>query len=127
MTLSDYLTRNEWNACYFLGMKVKATDHQSGIITLADQLKAGIAIMHKSEYTFKGIVSFEDGSYVPVQPCSEENGNALIDVMSGNIDLLKRAKETLEFVSTQPVHVDFHWLHNQVKEAEEYLAGLNSK
>jgi hypothetical protein len=87
MALSNWLTRDEWNACYFAG--------GDAYPNLGDRMQAGIAVLHKAGHKFAGIKSFEDGSYEKVSQCCGGNEAVLAEFMLGVFDKAGRFQELL--------------------------------
>lgn len=116
MALSNWLTRNEWNAVYFAGLG-RALDGEK-CESLGDQMRLCIAALHNSGYRFRGINSDENGGYEKVVQCCEGNERCLAEVMDGSFDKLGRAKEALEFASREIPTLDFAWLRKAVAEAQ---------
>lgn len=116
MALSSYLTRDEWNTCYFAG----ASEAHEGkkCESLADQLSLGIGALHRAGYEFKGIESTSEGHYTKVEQCDGGNSGVLAEMVSGDFDRLARAKETLTWVAINLPTMDWSWLADGVKEAE---------
>lgn len=119
MALSNWLTRDEWNACYFAGMgEILDGKEAEG---LGDQLRLGIGVLHRAGYKFRGIDSTPEGDYTKVTQCCEGNESVLAEMMGGygGFNKFERAKETLEFAKKALPNVDFTWLEEVVKEVEE--------
>ncbi len=120
MALSNWLTRDEWNACYFTGLR------QGTGSDLGQQLCAGIAALHQAGYKFKGIESSANGDYKKVTMCCEGNDSCLVEVMTGTLDVLGRAKELLLWAPGNLPGMDWSWLQELVTEADEEKAKTTS-
>ena len=108
MALSNWLTRNEWNACYFAGMK-EIIDGKPAE-GLGDQLRLGISVLHRAGYEFTGIESTLEGDYTKVTQCCDGNESVLAELIGacGGFDRVGRAKELLAWKDGPKV--DWTWL-----------------
>lgn len=114
MALSNWLTRNEWNACYFAGIKEKMDGKLCG--DLGTHLRLGIGALHRSGYAFRGIMSTAEGDYEKVTQCCDGNESVLAEILDGSFDMRGRAKEVLAW--TDGPKLDWSWLSDALKEAE---------
>lgn len=116
MALSNWLTRNEWNACYFAGMK-EAIDGRP-CNDLGEQMRLGIGVLHRAGYIFNGIKSTAKGDYEKVTQCCHGNEAILAEIIGGygGFDGLARAKEVLVWANGPKL--DWSWLAEAAKEAE---------
>lgn len=123
MALSNWLTRDEWNAAYFLGMDA-AEKRAQKCADLGEQLLLGIAALHLTGYKFTGIeVVNEPGmmagiNYRKVRQCSEGNEQCLVEFMDGTLDLVGRAREFLKWAEGHP-NLDVAWLHELMRPQPE--------
>lgn len=117
MALSDWLTRDEWNAA-FLGYMALVTGDEEGFpwpVDLSTQLRVGIIVVNKAGYTdWAGIsigdpddyktVSGDLESRLGVDACTAERDNSacLAELMTGKLDILARAAETLVWLEAHP-------------------------
>ncbi len=116
MALSNWLTRDEWNACYFLG--AHAAGNGAECNNLGDQLHLGIGAMVKAGHLFEGINADEDGNYEKVEQCCDGNEAVLAERIDGGFDALARAKETVAFINGSDLSIDMSWLESGIKEHE---------
>ena len=114
MALSNWLTRDEWNAVYFQGMH--AAELRNGkCVDLSEQLMLGVAVLHRTGYKFTGIEVLNEPkdpsgvTYRKVRMCCEGNEKCLGEFMDGSLDLVGRATEFLKWAEGYP-NVDVAWL-----------------
>jgi hypothetical protein len=118
MTLSNWLTRDEWNAVYFAGMG-EALDGKK-CKCLGDHMKLGIAALVRAGYRFCGIDADPEGNYEKRRPCSDGNETVLAELIGefGGFDKLGRAKEAVAFAEKEIPKLDFGWLKDGIADAE---------
>lgn len=118
MALSNWLTRNEWNAVYFAGLKALQDGAEGGDMGI--QLGHGIRILSSAGYIFKGIEVDEDGDYEKVTQCCDGNETVLAELIGGygGFDWRSRAKEAIDFVKNNIPDLNFDWLEEAMKEIE---------
>lgn len=114
MALSNWLTRDEWNACYFAGIKEIIDGKPCN--GLGDQLCLGIGYLHRAGHKFTGITSDEKGNYDKVTQCCTGNETVLAELIGGygGFDKLARAKEVLEWKDGP--NIDWDWLRDAIAE-----------
>ena len=110
MALSNWLTRQEWNACFFAGMKEEIC------ADLGTQLRLGIGLLHRSGYVFEGITSTAAGDYEKVTQCCDGNERVLVEFLDGSFDPRGRAKEVLAW--TDGPNLDWSWLSEALTDAD---------
>lgn len=117
MALSNWLTRDEWNAVYFAGLKLAIDGAECK--NMGDQLRLGIGALNRAGYNFTGIVSTPDGDYEKVSQCCNGNETVLAEMMGayGGFDKVARAKEVLAWTGS-PEAMDWSWLREALKEVE---------
>lgn len=110
MALSNWLTRNEWNACYFAGLKEQIDGKPCE--GLGDQLCLGIGLLCRAGYVFTGIEATRNGGYRKVRQCCGGNEAVLAELMgaNGGFDAIGRAQEAIAFVATALPDMDWSWL-----------------
>lgn len=118
MSLSNWLTRDEWNAAYFAGIKV-ASDG-TPFNNLSDQLRLGIAALHGAGYQFQGISIDDDGGVHRVTQVGDGNERVLAELMKGSFDVAARALETLAFAERTKLSYDFSWLAEALNAPPTY-------
>lgn len=121
MALSNWLTRNEWNAAYFAYLVCvdfsENPDPQSFPfpVDLSTHLRVGICLVHQHGYTdwsgiavpnpedFNSVRKSEDTRY-GVNACTAEGDNAgcLAEILEGKLDLKVRAGEVLVWLDQHP-------------------------
>src|SRR5215813_6938950 len=97
MTLSNWLTRDEWNAVYFAGMG-EALDGKT-CDSLGAHMKLGIGALVRAGYRFRGIDADAAGNYEKREACCDGNETVLAELIGdfGGFDKLGRAKEAVAF------------------------------
>lgn len=110
MALSNWLTRDEWNACWVLGLE-KIIDDEIEEYGLGKQLRLGIATLHKLGYKFTGIADItEDGNFTKVSMCCTGNETVLGELIDGTFNKLGRSREALAFFEKELPEYDASWL-----------------
>jgi hypothetical protein len=124
MTLSNWLTREEWNAVYFAGMG-EALDGKT-CDSLGALMKLGIAALVRAGYRFRGIDAAPDGDYERREQCCDGNETVLAELVGefGGFDKLLRAKEAVAFAEREIPRLDFGWLKDGIADAEAGGAGV---
>lgn len=117
MALSNWLTRDEWNACYFAGFKAAIDGEICN--NLSDRMRLGIGALHRAGYVFAGITSSPDGDYGKVEQCCDGNETVLAELMGGygGFDSVARAKEVLAWANGPKM--DWSWLKEALEEQED--------
>jgi len=107
MALSNWLTRDEWNAVFFMGIAGAMTTRDP-VTDLGDQMRLGIKALHKADYKFEGIDSEVDGGYTKVKQVCEGNETVLAELMGayGGFDLTGRADEAVQFIDKEIPGID---------------------
>lgn len=114
MALSNWLTRDEWNAVYFAGIKpILNTDKE--YYNLGNQLRLGIVELVKAGYKFRGIDADKDGNVVKRVQCCDGNETVLVEIYNGEFDYIKRAKETLKFTAREIPSLDLTWVQEIIE------------
>lgn len=114
MALSNWLTRDEWNAVFFVGLKEKIEGKP--VHNLSNQLQLGIGALHRAGYVFQGIKSTAEGEYEKVMMCCDGNENILVEVMTQTLDVSARARELLVFAESSLPTMNFDWLRELIDE-----------
>ena len=120
MALSNWLTRDEWNACFILGWKKLARKRNISSeeqVDLSTQMRAGIAVMAKAGYKFKGINADENGDFEKVTQCCKGNESCLAEFLTGNLDVLRRSEELLAWAPANIPSINLRWLRKLVEES----------
>lgn len=117
MALSNWLTRDEWNAVYFAGMRAVIDGETCD--SLGNQMRLGIAALHRSGYRFRGINADKNGCYEKVVQVCAGNERCLAEMMDGTFDRLGRARELLRFADAEPLRIDLAWLREAVEPLTE--------
>jgi hypothetical protein len=122
MTLSNWLTRDEWNTVYFAGMGEALNGMKCD--SLGDQMKLGIGALVRAGYRFRGIEADADGNYEKREQCCEGNETVLAELVGGfgGFDKVGRAIEAVAFAETEIPRLNFEWLKDGIADAE---AGLS--
>lgn len=111
MALSNWLTRDEWNAAFLAYLAVEERPAPD----LSLHLRVGICYVHLSGYTaWKGIrvgdpddprsvsKDYESAYKVDAITAERDNSACLLEIMEGHLDLSKRAQETLVWMDKHP-------------------------
>lgn len=128
MALSNWLTRDEWNAVYFAAVDV-ARRGEGEFDNLGDRMRLGIGELVKHGYKFRGIDADERGNYTKrVQVCAG-NETVLAELIGGygGFDGLARAKEAIAFASREIPTLDFGWLSEGIATFEKEGGGDHAK
>ncbi len=100
MSLSAYLTRDEWNAAFFVAAHASAEGRIPLVRDLSDQLRWGIVLLHKAGLAFGGVEAHGDSpDDVEKVTCLDNPSNVgvLADVISGRFDGRRRLYEFLDW------------------------------
>jgi len=97
MAFSNWVTRDEWNACFFIGKL-----HPEGADSLGTLLDAGVKHLAAAGYKFTGIAVDEMGRWEKVTQCCDGNEGVLLEMLDGTFDPPGRAKEFLAWAEHQP-------------------------
>jgi hypothetical protein len=117
MAIANWLTRDEWNAVYFLGGK--AGMDGAPCTDLGMQLRLGIGALAKAGYKFQGITADENGEFEKVEQCCAGNETVLVELITGEFDMLGRAKEAIAWAKEHAPNVDFKWLEEVIEKVEK--------
>lgn len=113
MTLSECLTRDEWNACYFVGIQKNRDRLEKP--TLIEYLMAGIIELDRAGHKFKGIVAFEHQEPDRLRKCNEGNENVLNELIDGTFKITDRAIEAMAWIGKSNLLINLSWLHDFIK------------
>jgi hypothetical protein len=119
----NLLTRQEWNAAYFLGLERILKGQASG--NLADQLAAGVRELHRSGYSFRAVRVQADGSLCAQDGCLVgEHDRASREILHGSFDQIARARESVGWLCEAcPGAEKSRWLHGLLGVYDRVHAG----
>lgn len=120
MTLSNYLTRDEWNAAFFGYFFLVKYEKAIWPVDLSTQLRTGILLLNSQNYTnWQGVSVGEQNSNInSVQKtgrlslCTrgKDNSNCLVEILNGTLDYKERAFETLEWLTNNSKLFDVEFI-----------------
>lgn len=109
MALSNWLGRDEWAACYWLGMREIAVHGASGG-DLSKILRAGIGRLTREGYTFLGIKGYPDGNCDRLIPQSDGSVSVMSQFIDGTFDGRSQAQTAIDFCKKSVPQIDMKWL-----------------
>jgi len=114
MALSNWLTRDEWDACFVMGHKSEKESKGLG-----DVLRNGIGELVKAGYKFTGIEADEEGNYEKITQCCGDNAPVLGELIDGSFDVVGRAKNGVRFIKSLNLNIDLSNVEEQLKEIKK--------
>jgi hypothetical protein len=112
------LTRQEWNAAYFLGLEEVVTGRFQG--GLDAQVRRGIEILAGTGYAFEVQTFLEKGGQLEAwSELPDEHGYACRELARGEFDLQGRAREAARWLEEAAPGIDGTW-ERRVLEARSY-------
>lgn len=109
------LTRQEWNAAYFLG-----SEEGRFRGALAAQVRRGIEILGSSGYMFEVQALLEGGGRLGDWPAlPDEHERACLEMKRGDFDTSGRAREALRWLKDTAPEIDPTWVER--KSAERHI------
>ena len=114
METANALTRNEWNAAYFLGME--ELDLYPASFNFTEQVVMGAKIMASGGYVFEHLDLAPTGWFVSRgRPTWRgEHDTCCREVASGNFDMLGRAREAFSWISANLPRTSTEWLEGLI-------------
>jgi hypothetical protein len=107
---AKWLTRSEWNVCYFLGQE--AFFRQGLECGLCEQVAVGIDRLLAAGYQFERLQVGPSGRLEPVASETREHDQSCTQVSQGNFDDIGRAREALHWLRTHAPQVSTSWVEN---------------
>jgi hypothetical protein len=107
------LTRQEWNAAYFVGLERILRGEETG--NLSDQVAAGVRELHRSGYRFACVRLDGEGrcSVLTGLPAGEHD-RASREILAGTFDQIGRAREALAWLRETACAEKAGWLNGLV-------------
>jgi hypothetical protein len=134
LALSNWLTRQEWNAAFFTYLtlvNLENTDDPESApwpVDLSTHLRVGICVLDRMGYKgWTGITVTNNGDPDSVSKCEDSryashactaegnNANCLVEIMDGTIDFRGRTRELLLWLGDHPELDGFAALHDICK------------
>ena len=125
--LLNTLTKDEWNAAYFLGLEEL---HRGPFgFGVHEQIKRGARRLVSAGYAFERLKAASGGSLQPTRETesSREHRAAFQEMADGSFDTIGRARETLDWLATRLPNTNRAWLRDLLSLYDQTRAGVESK
>lgn len=111
---ADWLTRGEWNACYFLGLDAfHRGDEDCGA---CEQVAVGMRRLGEAGYRFRHLTRAPSGRWQPAacaRPTGEHRGSCTA-LGDGSFDQLGRARRAIGWLRARAPGISTAWLEELV-------------
>jgi hypothetical protein len=125
--LLNALTKDEWNAAYFLGLEEL---HRGPFgFGVEEQIKRGARRLVSAGYAFERLKAASGGSLQPTRETKSprEHGAAFREMANGSFDTIGRARETLDWLAARLPNANRAWLCDLLSLYDRARVGTEKK
>ncbi len=111
----EWLTTDEWNVCYFLGLQAY---HRDGVeCGVCAQVVVGMELLHAADYRFEHLSSGTAGAFEPIPGARAPRNHEQTckELGEGAFDSIDRVRRVLPWLSDRAPGLDRAWLEDLLR------------